>query len=405
MRGMRQRISAQNDSMKMIETMWGEYALLSVPGSKLLQTAEARFAEAAVYGDGLIYADHTVQFEDGREKQVRKPGWSPDTLLSTNYIEGPIAVRQDLLASHAEDLFATPADRYALLLELTERTKSAAHIRESLCVCGVEPPCKSLSPLSGAIRRRRLRASVEAGTLPGSFALRYAIPPRTRVSCIVFGNGSVRAFRRTLESIEVQCCWQHIEIIVADSGGIETEKERYYAALQHNRAASVVRLPACKGVSNALNEAVSKSSGEALLLLPAGVRLKAYDTVERMLEYALLPHVGAVGGVYAPHEKTRVQGIIHNVPALNDGPMMTSRDCYYMSGGIDETFAEAGFVHAYTLLHADRRLYNVITPYALFAPANEERETTLSPINKERIQDMRSFESLYRDDYFEEGSR
>ncbi len=348
---------------------------------------------------GLLYADHTVRFPDGKSKLVKKPDWSPDTMLSTNYMEGPVAIRQDLLPNHADEIFAAPDARYALLLEISERTQSIRHIAENLCSGAADAPCKSFGPIKSAIHRRRLHATVERGTLPGSFALRYAVPLNTRVSVIIYGNGSVHTFRKTLESVAVQSCWPHMELIIADSGGIETEKERYYAALQQNHAATIVRLSAGTGTANALNNAAAGASGEALLFLPAGARILSYDSIERMLEYALLPHVGAVGGVCV-QRKEKITGIIHNTGALDDGPMMTMRNCYFTSGGFDETFAEAGFIRAYTLLHADRRLYNVLTPYAQFEIEKSTQTEKLSEINKQRIKDMRCFETRNRDAYF-----
>lgn len=387
--GMRGRVFAQNGLMTTISTANGEYRILLAPGGTLVPHAAERFAEAAEKGYDCVYADHTVRFASGERKRVEKPDWSPDTLLSANYIESPLAVRSDLLPRGDEDAFDTPEGRYAATLLVTERAQSVGHIRESLYECGAKPLCESMAPLTRALSRRRLRAEVTKGMLPGSFAVRYTVAPDIRLSCIVYGGGPVRSTRATLESVAAKCCLLHIELLVADNGPVEEAKERYYAALEQNRAAKVVRTPQSIGMAQTINSAVRRAYGDVLLLLPAGATLDAPDAAERMLELACQRHVGAVGGVDAEKEEGR--GIIHDVRAF-DRVLMTRKDVFYASGCLDETFAEAGFIRAYTLLQPGRRLYNVVTPYARFRGTFNGVPDKLSERNKLRIQDMRSFE-------------
>lgn len=380
---------AQNLHMDTIQTLHGNYRVLYAPGGRLTEAALASFHDVAETGSDLIYADQTVHFHDGRTRTVAKPDWSPDTLLSMNYIDSPIAVREALLPPGSADAFCSPEGRYALTLYLTERAGGIAHIDQSLYSGPAEPPCGSSRPVLSALRRRRVRgAYVEHGALPGSFAVRYPVPADTRVSVVVYGGGSVRHVRGTLEDIATRCCWPHMELLVADNGCIEAEKERYYAALKQNRAAIVMRGYNRKSTAKLLNEAAAMALGDVLLFLPAGASMRAFDAVERMLELALRPHICAVGVDRASGKSERI-GVIHNVRIVED-VMMTRKDRFFSAGGFDETFSEAGYMRAYTLLHADGRMYNVITPFASCSLPSEAQadERDIDEVNRMRLADL-----------------
>lgn len=386
---MHSRFFAHNLPMETIVTENGVYCILQLPGSTLIPSAVARFHSAACDGNELIYADHIALFQSGALKRVAKPDWSPDTLLSVNYLEGPIAVQKRLLPNGGEEAYRTPEGRYALLLLLTERARRISHIREALSVCPVEKPCVNTAPIRQALHRRHVRAYVEQGRLPGSFAVRYPIPLNTRVSCIVYGNGSVYLVRRTLESLAIHCCRpRRLSLLVADNGIVETEKERYYAALMQNRAAEIMRAPEAPGLSNAVNLAACKAEGDVLLFLPAGTTLKSQDAVERMLELALLEHVGAVGGVADGHSSSCQ--IIHNVRAI-DTVLMVRKSTFFAGGCFDETFAETGFISAHTLLCGARNLRNVVTPYARYQAPAAHGNAHVSEVNRMRIKDLDGF--------------
>ena len=170
---------------------------------------------------------------------------------------------------------------------------------------------------------------------------------------------------------------------------METQKERYYAALMQNRAAEVIRVPEAPGLSNAVNLTACAADGDVLLFLPAGTALYAQDAVEHMLELALQPHVCGVGGVTGA--RGEACGIIHNVRAL-EGIMMVRKAEIFAGGCFEATDAEAGFVRAHTLLCGTRGRHNVVTPYARFCAPAENTEKRIGETNRMRIKDLRGLE-------------
>ncbi len=378
---------AHDSSMDTVLTEQGVFQIFHAENGALTEDAHACFQKAAACGAPLIYADEEAHLPDGRIKRVTKPGWSPDTLRSCNYIGSPFAASQALCGSAGMPHANTAAERYAFLLRMVEDGVAAQHIARVLYRGAAEPPCTDVLVLREALRRQNCSALVTRGQVEGSFCVRYPIPHGTRVSCIVIGVEDVNAIRVTLESIVCRTTYPDVELIICDGGGIQERKEAYYAALAGYGAGKIVRVYNERNVPKLINMAVGEATGDALLFLPAGIEPALHDTIERMLEYALLPHIGAVGGVTSKHGEPQ-PGIIHNTPAI-DGAMMTRTDYYVSQAGFDVTFERTGYIRAFTQLSACMGRYNVITPYAVFANAAQPKPPEPTEKNKLRMQDFR----------------
>lgn len=383
---MRQCASAHDNRMDSILTEQGVYCVFYAENGALTVDAHDCFRAAAADGTPLIYADEEAHLPDGRKKQVVKPFWSPDTLRACNYIGSPFAAPRTLCELVGLPRANTPAERYAFLLRLMERIGGAKRIPRVLFRGAAEQPCTDISVLGEAMRRVNRAAFVTPGQVEGSFCVRYPILDGTRVSCIVIAAHDVNAVRASLEAIVCQLTYPVLELIVCDGGEIVERKEAYYDALKRYGAAHIVRRYRERNIPMLLNRAAEEARGDALLFLPAGVEPALHDAAERMLEYALQGHIGAVGGMVNRRGES-VRGIIHNVRAF-DGPMMTRTDWFSEQGGFDVTFARAGYVQAFTQQNSDMGRYNVITPYAVFSDEKEPSKPEPTKDNALRIQDM-----------------
>ncbi len=97
--------------------------------------AEVELALAEQPDADVIYADEGVSDEEGHyRKMFLKPDWSPDLLLSFNYIGRFYFVRASA-ASSGGGMRMGPgeAGMYDLLLRVTEATANIHHIPEVLC--------------------------------------------------------------------------------------------------------------------------------------------------------------------------------------------------------------------------------------------------------------------------------
>lgn len=374
--------------MKQLLTERGPYFIFHAENGTLAGDYATHFRAAAAGGAPLIYADEEVSMPGGRLKPVQKPDWSPDTLRACNYVGSPFAASAALCAAAGPPQAHTPAARYAFLLRLAACNPTIRHIPHILFTGPAEPPCTDPKIVSSALRHARVHAQVTPGQLPGSFCVRYPVPDGMQVACVVVGTGcGVDAVRTTLESIVCNSTYPDTKLVVCDGSPIAQRREAYYDALKGFGAATVFRAYDAPNVPKLINLAAENTLCDALLILPAGVALRAHDCIERMLEYALLAHVGAVG---APLIRSGVQkpGIIHNAPYL-EGVMMIRAESFIRQGGFDITFERIGYVEAFTVLLSALGRYNVVTPYAQFSCDAMPQKQAPTPVNQQRLDDIR----------------
>lgn len=405
-----------------METVHGPYVVITQPNGRLLPEAETLLREAVLRsGADLLYADAEIVQKKGAQP-VYKPDFSPDTLLSYNYVGSPLMLSERLWTRvkgclDAENSIAD--QQYALTVRamlLAERVEHLPHILFS----GDSPPmpAKKAAILWGLSALGR-QGAVGAGRLQGSFAVRYAIQPRGTLSVIVRTNGDADALRRTLEAFELRSTCLDYEFVIA-AGGILTEREaKYCDALRRYRAAKVCVHTGETNDARIKNLAAAEAGGEYLLFLEAGVEPDGPDTAERLISHAQQRRAGAVGGVMQTEDGTLLQtemvvdaedcprlrkteqetgveagstktvpdACVRNVTLLGGGAFLLRTDVFLESGGFDETFDCCFCEPALALSLSQRHLFNVCTPYARFVHKGMRR-AGLSRRNRERCGDI-----------------
>ncbi|HEY0421957.1 MAG TPA: hypothetical protein VGC82_01380, partial [Rhodopila sp.] len=162
------------------------------PGDELGCDALAEFAVAAgLHREAdFLYADETRFSAASRLREpFFKPDFSPDLLLSTNYIGRPWFAAADLLRRcgiSSSTLFSS--GEYDLVLRLTENARSVHHVPKLLAKRGPEPrddeeACHAA--LAEAANRLGFDAEVLNGCLPGTFRLKRTQRATGKVSIII----------------------------------------------------------------------------------------------------------------------------------------------------------------------------------------------------------------------------
>ena len=137
-----------------------------------------------------------------------KPDWSPDLLLSENYVCHLLVIGQDLArkAGFFDPAFDGSQD-YDLILRATEQAKRIVHIPKVLYHwrAGAASTASSIDnkhyALDAAKRALERRHRVEPGVVTGRWRVRYPIPEGSRVSIIIASGGRVDVLRTNLESL------------------------------------------------------------------------------------------------------------------------------------------------------------------------------------------------------------
>ena len=318
----------------------------------------------------VIYSDEDKILLDGRHGDpMFKPDYSPEMLLSWNYVTHFVMVRKDLV----DDLgglrlnFDGSQD-HDLLLRAVERAHHVGHVPEVLYAWRMIPGSAALSsdykPLAreagrraveDAVARRGLQAKVDFGAGPGLYDVRYVIAGRPRVTIVIPTRDRVSLLRACLGSVERHLGYENCDIVIVNNGSRDAEAIAYLRASPHR----VLDVDRPFNFSALVNAAAAVTDAEHLLLLNNDVIVRSAGWLEAMLGHSQHGEVGAVGArlLYSDgtpqHEGVVVGGlhvaanvnmgwpVVREVSAVTGACLMTRREVFEKLGGFDETLAEA----------------------------------------------------------------
>lgn len=340
------------------------------PGDELGCDALAEFAIA----HGLraeaefFYADEDrVSPASGTREPFFKPAWSPDLLLSTNYVGRPWFATAELLARAGvtpQTLWALHGD-YDAILRCTELTSRIQHLPKLLNRRGhSDAPSKmgELRVLEAAVDRRGIRAELLPGCIAGSWRLRRTIPPKGKVSIIIPTCAAHGHIATCIETLRAKTAYRNFEIICIDNIPADLPEWKQQVRSGADKA---VEIAEAFNWSRFNNRAAEQASGEYLLFLNDDVEIEREDWLDALLEHAQRPEVGIVGAqLLYPDRKVQHAGIFlttlgagrhsfrfldadepgyfglaltqRNVIAVTGACMLMRRDVFERLGGFDE---------------------------------------------------------------------
>jgi GT2 family glycosyltransferase len=273
----------------------------------------------------LVYSDEDEIDEKGnRSNPYFKPDWSPDLLLSTNYVSHLSVYRRSLLREIGgfREGFDGCQD-YDLLLRATERTDEIHHVPKVLyhrrVAAGRAAPSfadrsrirdRTRLALSETLERRGLDGYVANGQLPERFRVRPKIKEEPKVSIIVPTRDNVAFLRRCVESVERLTAYRNYELLIVDNDSSDHTTVEYLASIPHR----VIPFREVFNYSRINNFAVSQAEGEYVLLLNDDTEIISSGWLEAMLEPAQRPEVGAVGAkLLYPDGRIQHAGVVLGV--------------------------------------------------------------------------------------------
>ena len=380
----------------MMDADHADLVLVLAAGDRLGADTLMRFATEAVRHPGttLLYGD------DRRYDPVLdavqpffKPDWSPELLLSTNYIGRAWCATGALLqAAGITAAEAVSGQDYGLLLRLTEAASSIRHVPELLLDHTgreVADADQEQAALQAALHRRALSAAVHSGAAPGTWRVQRQVAATGLVSIIIptcAARGLVKSAIRTLRDHTQD---HPIEIVCIDS--IPADQTEWKVWLREN-ADVVVQTDAAFNWSLYNNLGVAAAKGEFLLFLNDDVEVLEPGWLTALLEHAQNPEVGVVGpqllypdgrvqhaGMFlaasvgrhafrfAPADDPGPFGLaltIRNVTAVTGACMLMRRGVYEALGGFDEAHSIVNNDLDFCLRVGAAGLRVVLTPYA-----------------------------------------
>ncbi|MBE3585677.1 MAG: glycosyltransferase family 2 protein [Thermoanaerobacter sp.] len=356
----------------------------------------------------FIYSDEDKLELDGRRSEpFFKPDFSPDLLMSMNYICHFSVFRRSLLNQIGgfRKGFEGSQD-YDIILRVSEQTCKIAHIPKVLYHWRKIPGSASGSTsaksyahkaavraLEEALERRKLRGKVTI-LAPGRYRIQYEIADELLVSIIIPTKDKVELLRRCIESIREKTTYRKYEIIVVDNGSKESTTIQYLRRIENYGNCRVVVFNQPFNYSRMNNFAVTQARGDYLVFLNNDTEVITPEWLEEMVEHAQRKEVGAVGTkLLFPDNTIQHDGVIvglggvaghafYGLPANDSGYMdlaTVTRNCSAVTaaclmlrravfeevGGFDEELDVAYNDVDLCLRIIQRGYYIVWTPYAV----------------------------------------
>uniref|UniRef100_A0A7C4RH24 Glycosyltransferase n=1 Tax=Desulfatirhabdium butyrativorans TaxID=340467 RepID=A0A7C4RH24_9BACT len=357
----------------------------------------------------LVYSDEDkMDLEDHRLEPFFKPDYSPDLILSQNYICHFTVVRKSLFDAVGgfRDGFNGSQD-HDLILRILEKTDRVAHISKILYHWRKIPgstaavyDAKSYAWEAGrkaieqTLKARGVEAAVFYGRWQGSYRVKRNISGRPLVSILIPFRDRADLLETCILSVLERSSWPAFEIIGIDNGSSAPETEKLKQRLVDMDAR--VRFVSYREPFNysAINNfGVSQAKGEHLVLMNSDIEVITPAWIEALLEHSQRPEVGAVGakllypdgriqhagivvGIFGnaghPHRFFQADDngyyarphVIHNVSAVTAALMMVKKSLYESVGGLDAEHLGIAYNDVdFCLKLRQKGLLNVFTPY------------------------------------------
>jgi GT2 family glycosyltransferase len=351
----------------------------------LLEMAASIVADPAV---DILYSDEDKIDISGRRFSPHfKPVWSPELLLSQNYVSHLGVYRRSLLEAIGgfRQGFDGSQD-YDLLLRAVEAAgpDRVRHVPGILYHWRAMPGSVALAsgekPYAHQAARRAIAEHLARTGMPAQ-VVRAAVgechrpiidlpDPPPRVTAIVPTRDCLDRLRPCVEGLLTGTDYPELDLVIVDNGSMASETGDYLRTLQETGKARVLRVDEPFNFARLNNLAVAEASGSMLALVNNDIVPLTPAWLREMVVHAARPGVGAVGaklldrhgrighagvvlgtGPIADHAYRgldrqaggyfgRAQ-VLRNVSAVTAACMVTSRAAWETVGGMDERFAVA----------------------------------------------------------------
>ena len=345
-----------------------------------------------------IYTDEDKLELDGtRSNPFFKPDWSPDLLLSMNYVTHLSVFRRELLdrVGGFREGFEGAQD-WDLILRVTDHTDRIAHVPRVLYSWRKAPGSAASSEeakpyayraakraIEEALSRRGTPGEVRDGIVLGYYDVRYAIRGEPRVAIVIPTRDRLELLRRCIESIE-RSTYPNREIVVVDNDSEDPETMAYLDRF----GGRVIRRPGPFNFARIINSAVEEIDADHVLFLNNDTEVRSRDWIEALLGQAQRPEVAAAGArLLFPDGEPQHEGIlvgpgdglagnldvrryfelgrvVRNVSAVTAACMMTRTEMFRELGGFEERLGVAYQDVDYCLRAGEKGYLVVYTPAA-----------------------------------------
>jgi ADP-heptose:LPS heptosyltransferase/GT2 family glycosyltransferase len=376
------------------------FATVLSPGDELGCDAllEAAMASLLRPGTDFLYSDErAVNPASGAVEAYFKPQWSPDLLLSANYIGRLWCARADLF-----DRVAAPEEpllghgEYDLVLRCTEQARAIRHVPAVLCERAPDSEAtgaataSDATALSRALARRGIAGGLGDGLVAGTHRVLRSLTRPGLVSIIIPTCAAQGRIETCIETLRRVTAYPDYEIVCIENIPPQDKKWRTWLRRNADRVLSTTQPFNWARFSNL---AAAEANGDYLLFLNDDIEIIEPDWLDTLLAQAQRPEIGVVGPrLLYPDRRVQHAGMFlaamgqarhafryaasddpgyfglalteRNVMAVTGACLLTRRETFDALGGFDETQAIINNDIDYCLRAWQRGLLNLYTPHA-----------------------------------------
>ncbi len=334
----------------------------------------------------LVYSDHDyLDLETGRRcHPLFKPDWSPEIMLSSNYITHLTVLRRSLMEQVGRfDPATDGAQDWDLFLRIASRSKQFVHIPKVLYHWRMHPASTARNDSAKnyaaeaqllAIRNYLDRSCIDGRpeVMPnGLLHVNFDPPSDALVSIIIPTKDRVDLLSRTLSTLLALTEQPSFEILILDNGSQEKETREYLESLKEDRRIRIIWNPGPFNYSAANNLAIREARGNFFLFLNNDLEITTPDWLAELVAWANCQPIGIVGakllrangsiqhagvilgmGGFADHafaDEPAIDfglagstGWYRNFLAITGACMMMRREMFEKLGGFNEAFTLCG---------------------------------------------------------------
>ncbi|MCB1777809.1 MAG: glycosyltransferase, partial [Candidatus Competibacteraceae bacterium] len=384
----------------------------------------------------LIYSDEDKLSLEGYYLEPHfKPDYSPDLILSTNYICHLSVYRKTLLdqivaeGRYVREGFEGSQD-HDLILRALDLTHRIYHIPRVLYHWRMIPGSTAARydsknhaweagrrVVDDVLRRRGIAGETLLGHYPGTYRVKRTLQDQPLISVLIPFRDQPDLLHLCLDSILEKTTYPHFEVLGISNNSVEPETlalMAHYAAADQRIRFLRHDIPFNYAAIN--NFAASHAAGEHLLLLNNDMSVISSDWLEALLEHSQRPEVGAVGAkLYYPDDTVQHGGVIigiggiaghahkhfaahnpgyfarlhlvQNLSAVTAACLMVKKSLYQTINGMDDKHLAVAFNDVDFCLRLREKGYlNIFTPYCeLYHHESRTRGHEDTPQKKQRF--------------------
>lgn len=364
----------------------------------------------------LVYSDEEIVPAGASPHPMFKPGWSPELLVSYNYVCHFVMLRRTAFdAVGGLRLGFDGAQDHDLLLRLSDKVRNVVHVPRLLYRwhAGSDSMSRRVEQSTGGMTaaegiadktrravqehldRKRLHADAE---IVQNWCLpRYRPVQRGKASIVICTKDNAICLRAAVQSIESKTDYPDYELLIVDTGAESAEAMALLDELStRHRVLKYDGGGERFNWSRVNNRAVEQAKGDVVVLLNDDVEVVEPGWLSALVTMATQPKVGAVGALleypdgriqhagvivgahgwgpwhvmmgWRVKQPTDYQGIAHfqrNCLAVTGACLAIRRELFREMGGLDDANLAVGFSDVDLCLRLHRAGFrNVYAPQA-----------------------------------------